>query len=142
MKYVIIIPDGGADHPLKELEGQTAFEAAVIPYTDRISIEGRQGTAVTTPGGFPCGSDVCSLCLLGYDPVRYHKGRAPLEAEALVLQMSPSDWVFRINLITVVDGGFADHSAITKSGNYRNHQNPARDIGGLPHPFPGTGEIA
>ena len=111
MKYVIIIPDGGADHPLKELEGQTAFEAAVIPYTDRISIEGRQGTAVTTPAGFPCGSDVCSLCLLGYDPVRYHKGRAPLEAEALGLQMSPSDWVFRINLITVVDGGFADHSA-------------------------------
>jgi 2,3-bisphosphoglycerate-independent phosphoglycerate mutase len=111
MKYVIIIPDGAADHPLEELGGKTPFEAAHIPHADRISQEGRLGTVVTTPSGFACGSDVCSLCLLGYDPARYHKGRAPLEATALGIDLQPSDWVFRVNLITVDDGRIRDHSA-------------------------------
>lgn len=111
MKYVIIIPDGAADHSLPELEGKTPFEAARKPHTDRLSIEGRQGTASTTPAGFPCGSDVCSMSLLGYDPAVYHKGRAPLEAAALGLQLAPSDWVFRVNLVTVIDGKMQDHSA-------------------------------
>ena len=90
MKYVIIIPDGAADHPLEELEGKTPFEAARKPHMDRVSSEGRQGTVVTTPDGFPCGSDVCSMSLLGYDPVQYHKGRAPLEAAASVTPFSSS----------------------------------------------------
>jgi len=111
MKYVIIIPDGAADHPLEDLGGRTPFEAARKPHTDRISLEGRQGTVVTTPEGMSCGSDVCSLCLLGYDPVRYHKGRAPLEAAALGIELAPADWVFRVNFITVEHGNIIDHSA-------------------------------
>lgn len=111
MKYVIIIPDGAADHPLEQLGGRTPFEAADMPNTDRISLQGRQGTVATTPDGMPCGSDVCSLCLFGYDPVRYHKGRAPLEAAALGIDLTPADWVFRVNLITVEKGDIVDHSA-------------------------------
>jgi len=111
MKYVIIIPDGAADHPLDELDGKTPFEAARKPNTDRLSIEGRQGTVVTTPPGMPCGSDVCSMSLLGYDPTRYHKGRAPLEAAALGIDLDPTDWIFRLNLVTVIDGKMQDHSA-------------------------------
>lgn len=111
MKYVIIIPDGGADFPLDELDGQTAFETAKKPHTDRLSIEGKQGTAATTPKGFPCGSDVCSMSLLGYDPRKYHTGRAPLEAAALGIELDPRDWIFRVNLVTVIDGLMQDHSA-------------------------------
>jgi len=111
MKYVIIIPDGAADHALKELNGKTPLEAAIIPNVDRISTEGRQGTVVTTPEGFICGSDVCSMNLLGYNPVKYHRGRAPLEAAALGIELAPTDWVFRVNLITVLDGRIQDHSA-------------------------------
>ncbi len=111
MKYVIIIPDGAADHPLEALDGKTPFEAAAKPNVDRISIEGRQGTVATTPEGFACGSDVCSMSLLGYDPARYHRGRAPLEAAALGIDLLDSDWVFRVNLISVVDGCIEDHSA-------------------------------
>jgi 2,3-bisphosphoglycerate-independent phosphoglycerate mutase len=111
MKYVIIIPDGAADHPLQALDGRTAFEAAHKPCTDRLSIEGRQGTVSTTPPGMPCGSDVCSMSLLGYDPTRYHKGRAPLEAAALGIELDPADWIFRVNLVTVIDGKMQDHSA-------------------------------
>jgi len=111
MKYVIIIPDGAADHPVKDLDGKTPFEAAKKPNTDRLSIEGRQGTVATTPKGFPCGSDVCSMSLLGYDPTVYHKGRAPLEAAALGIELDPADWIFRVNLVTVIDECMQDHSA-------------------------------
>lgn len=111
MKYVILIADGAADHPLEELEGKTPFEAARKPHTDRISQMGRQGTLITTPAGMACGSDVCSMCLLGYDPRKYHKGRAPLEAAAMGLELTPEDWIFRVNLVTVIDGNMQDHSA-------------------------------
>jgi 2,3-bisphosphoglycerate-independent phosphoglycerate mutase len=111
MKYVLIIPDGAADLPLDELDGQTPFEAAETPNLEALAAAGRQGTVATTPGGMPCGSDVCSMSLLGYDPKKYHTGRAPLEAAALGIEMSPEDWVFRVNLVTVIDGKMQDHSA-------------------------------
>ncbi|MEM7626260.1 MAG: cofactor-independent phosphoglycerate mutase [Planctomycetota bacterium] len=111
MKYVIIIPDGAADQPLAELGDQTPFEAADTPNLDALAEVGRQGTAATTPADMPCGSDVCTMSLLGYDPRKYHKGRAPLEAAALGIDMSPEDWIFRVNLVTVIDGKMQDHSA-------------------------------
>ncbi len=111
MKYAIIIPDGAADEPLPELGGRTPLEAAATPNMDRIASMGRQGTARTVPEGFESGSDVATMCLLGYDPKVYHTGRAPLEAAAQQIPLSPSDWVFRCNLVTVVDGVMKDHSA-------------------------------
>ena len=111
MKYAIIIPDGAADEPLAELDGQTPLEAARTPNMDRIAMEGRQGTARTVPAGFESGSDVATMTLLGYDPAKYHTGRAPLEAAAQQIPLSPTDWVFRCNLVTVVDGIMKDHSA-------------------------------
>jgi 2,3-bisphosphoglycerate-independent phosphoglycerate mutase len=111
MKYAIIIPDGAADEPLAELGGKTPIEAAATPNMDRIALEGRQGTARTVPDGFESGSDVATMCLLGYDPAVYHTGRAPLEAAAQHIPLSPTDWVFRCNLVTVIDGIMKDHSA-------------------------------
>ncbi|MGA2583053.1 MAG: cofactor-independent phosphoglycerate mutase [Tepidisphaeraceae bacterium] len=111
MKYAIIIPDGAADEPLKELGGKTPLEAAETPNMDRIAMEGRQGIVRTVPEGFESGSDVATMCLLGYDPKIYHTGRAPLEAAAQHIPLSPSDWVFRCNLVTVVDGIMKDHSS-------------------------------
>ena len=117
MKYVIIIPDGAADLPIAELDGKTPFEAARTPNLDALAELGRVGCAHTTPVGFEAGSDVCSMSLLGYDPRRYHTGRAPLEAAALGLELSPVDWIFRLNFITTgapgtaQDGLMIDHSA-------------------------------
>src|SRR5690349_3833812 len=111
MKYAIIIPDGAADEPLKELGGRTPIEAARTPNMDQIAREGRQGTARTVPEGFESGSDVATMCLLGYDPKVYHTGRAPLEAAAQRIPLSASDWVFRCNLVTVDNGVMKDHSA-------------------------------
>src|SRR5438445_12164766 len=111
MKYAIIIPDGAADDSLKELGGKTPFEAADIPNMDWIATHGRQGLARTVPDGFESGSDVAIMSLLGYDPAKYHTGRAPLEAAAQNIPLAPADWVFRCNLVTVIDGIMKDHSA-------------------------------
>jgi len=111
MKYAIIIPDGAADEPLKELGGKTPIEAAHTPNMDWVAQHGRQGLVRTVPDGFESGSDVATMCLLGYDPKKYHTGRAPLEAAAQQIPLSASDWVFRCNLVTVVDGIMKDHSA-------------------------------
>ncbi|HEV8606678.1 MAG TPA: cofactor-independent phosphoglycerate mutase [Tepidisphaeraceae bacterium] len=111
MKYAIIIPDGAADEPLKELGGKTPLEVAQTPNIDRVANEGRQGLVRTVPEGFESGSDVAIMTLLGYAPQKYHTGRAPLEAAAQRIPLSPSDWVFRLNLVTVIDGIMKDHSA-------------------------------
>src|SRR6201995_2974060 len=111
MKDAIILPDGAADEPLKELSGKTPLEAASIPHMDQVAAEGRVGLVRTVPEGFESGSDVATMCLLGYDPAVYHTGRAPLEAAARQIPLSATDWVFRCNLVTVIDGVMKDHSA-------------------------------
>src|SRR3954468_5993174 len=111
MKYAIIIPDGAADDPLAELGGRTPLEAAHTPHMDAVAMAGRLGTVRTVPDRFESGSDVATMCLLGYDPAVYHTGRAPLEAAAQRIPLSATDWVFRCNLVTVIDGIMKDHSA-------------------------------
>src|SRR4029077_14614942 len=133
MKYAIIIPDGAADDPLAELGGKTPFEAAHTPNMDRIATEGRVGLVRTVPDGFESGSDVATMCLLGYDPKIYHTGRAPLEAAAQKISLSPTDWVFRCNLVTVVDGIMKDHS----TGGITNAE-AQRLIGDLSHDSDGA----
>ena len=110
-KYVIIVPDGAADEPLAQFEGQTPLEAAETPNLDRVSREGRQGLVRTVPTSMEPGSDVAQMSLLGYDPLRYYSGRAPIEAAAQGIKLALEDWVFRCNLVTIADGKMADHSA-------------------------------
>ena len=57
------------------------------------------------------GSDVAMMSVLGYNPAQYYTGRAPIEAVARNIELSPTDWVFRCNLVTIADGKMADHSA-------------------------------
>lgn len=110
-KYVIIIPDGAADEPLKQFDNKTVLEIAETPNMDKISMEGRQGLVQTIPEGFEPGSDVAQMSLLGYDPSRYYSGRASIEAAAQNIKLSEEDWVFRCNLVTIANGKMADHSA-------------------------------
>jgi 2,3-bisphosphoglycerate-independent phosphoglycerate mutase len=111
MKYAIIIPDGAADDALPQLDNRTPLQAANKPIMDWIAQNGRIGKARTVPDGFESGSDVATMSLLGYDPAVFHTGRAPLEAAAQRIPLSSTDWVFRLNLVTVVDGIMKDHSA-------------------------------
>jgi 2,3-bisphosphoglycerate-independent phosphoglycerate mutase len=78
---------------------------------DKISIDGKQGIVQTIPPDMTPGSDVAQMSLLGYDPLQYYPGRAPIEAVAQGIKLAPDEWVFRCNLVTIADGKMADHSA-------------------------------
>ncbi|MCK5000635.1 MAG: hypothetical protein KAS23_13915, partial [Anaerohalosphaera sp.] len=110
-KFAIIVPDGAADDPLEIFDDKSVLDAADIPNMDRISKQGRQGIVQTVPPSMTPGSDVAQMSLLGYDPLRYYTGRAPIEAVAMNISLKPSDWVFRCNLVTIADGVMDDHSA-------------------------------
>jgi len=110
-KYAIIVPDGAADEPIDEFGRKTALEIAHKPNMDKVSTDGRQGLVRTIPRGMDAGSDVAQMSLLGYDPRKYYSGRAPIEAVARNINLSPDDWVFRCNLVTIGDNRMADHSA-------------------------------
>jgi 2,3-bisphosphoglycerate-independent phosphoglycerate mutase len=110
-KFAIIVPDGAADEPIEQFGGKTIFEAAEIPNINIISQNGRQGLVQTIPEKITAGSDVAMMSLLGYDPQRFYTGRAPIEAVAMNIQLEPTDWVFRCNLVTIADDKMADHSA-------------------------------
>lgn len=110
-KYALILPDGAADEPVRELGGRTPLEAARTPNIDWIATSGRQGTVVTVPRGWAPGSDVATLSVLGYDPLRYHTGRAPIEAAARRIHVERGSKVFRCNLVTIADGRMADFAA-------------------------------
>ncbi len=101
MKYVIIVGDGMGDYPVAELGGKTPLEAAAIPHLDELARQGELGCARTIPPGKEPGSDIANLAIMGYDPVRYHTGRAPLEAAALGVELSPQEVAFRCNLVTL-----------------------------------------
>ena len=111
MKYVIILPDGASDEPLPQLGGRTPLEAAHIPHMDSVAQQGRLGRVVTIPDGFGAGTDVGTLTLMGYDPRRYHTGRAPMEALARQLTAAPDQLIFRCNFVNITDGKMKDFTA-------------------------------
>ena len=59
------------------------------------------GCARTIPPGLEPGSDIANLAIAGYDPARYHTGRAPLEAAALGVDLRAEEVAFRCNLVTL-----------------------------------------
>lgn len=109
MKYVVCVPDGCADEPVDALGGRTPLEVASTPTLDALAARGEVGRAGVIPAGMPPGSDVGNMAIFGYDPRRYHTGRAPIEAAALGLRLRPDQVAYRCNLVTVgVDGTMVD----------------------------------
>jgi len=109
VKYVVCIPDGCADEPVAELGGRTPLEAASMPTLAALAARGEVGRAAVIPAGMPPGSDVGNMSIFGYDPARYHTGRAPIEAAALGLKLPPDRVAYRCNLVTVgADGTMVD----------------------------------
>ena len=104
MKYAIIHGDGMADWPCDELGGKTPLEAARKPHMDSLASRGQLGLVATIPAGMPSGSDIGTMTMLGYDPARYHTGRAPIEAASMGVEMGPRDVAFRMNLVAVGPG--------------------------------------
>jgi len=111
MKYALIIPDGAADERQDALGGRTPLEAARVPHMDAVAQAGLVGQADHVPQSMPSGSDVGTMSLFGYDPERYHRGRAPIEAAAQGIELGPLDWAIRCNLVNVTDGRMRSFTA-------------------------------
>jgi 2,3-bisphosphoglycerate-independent phosphoglycerate mutase len=101
MKYILLIGDGMGDTPVPALNNQTPLEAAHKPVIDRLCAAGEPLLVRTVPQGYPPGSDVANLSLMGYEPEKYYTGRAPLEAASMGVAIGPDEIAFRCNLVNV-----------------------------------------
>jgi 2,3-bisphosphoglycerate-independent phosphoglycerate mutase len=111
MKYILIIGDGMADDPVPELNGKTPLQYANIPTMDRLASIGVLGNVITVPEGMAAGSDTAILSIFGCDPRESYGGRAPLEAAATGIKLSPGDIAYRCNMITFEEQKILSHSA-------------------------------
>lgn len=117
MKYLVLIPDGMADEPIDELGAKTPMQAASKPYMDMLAKKSLVGTVSNVPFGMVPESDTANMAILSFDPKVYSKGRSPLEAISMGLEMQPDQVAYRCNVVTLSDQGdydekiMIDHSA-------------------------------
>ncbi len=111
MKYVLLVPDGMADYPLRELSWRTPLMAAKAPVIKGLGLTGKMGTFLSLPKGTQAGSDSANMSVLGYDPKTQLTGRGPLESAARGLVLGEEDIAFRLNLVTESAGRIIDYSS-------------------------------
>ena len=117
MKYLVLIPDGMADRPIKSLGDRTPMEAAHKPCMDSLAARSAVGLVSNVPEGMVPESDTANMAILSFDPKVYSRGRSPLEAISMGLSMAPDETAYRCNVVTLSDGGeyedkiMLDHSA-------------------------------
>ncbi len=118
MKYLVLIPDGMADEPIAALGGKTPMQQANKPVMDALAREALVGTVSNVPADMVPESDTANLAILSYDPKVFSKGRSPLEAVSMGIEMAPDETAYRCNVVTLSDEGEAyedkiilDHSA-------------------------------
>lgn len=128
MKYVVLQGDGMADWPIAELGNKTPLEYARTPNMDRIASLGVLGMTHTIPDGYPSGSDVGTMSLLGYDPRQYHTGRSPIEAASMGVELSPTDIAFRCNLVTLGTGANGEETMVDFSSGHITSEEAAELI--------------
>jgi 2,3-bisphosphoglycerate-independent phosphoglycerate mutase len=128
VKYIVIIGDGMADRPLKELDGKTPLQKAFTPNMDRLAREGVIGTVRTIPPGFQPGSDVANLSILGYDPAQFYSGRAPLEAVSMGIELDEGDVAYRCNLVTLKFDKERTHAIMEDYSGGHISTDEARDL--------------
>jgi len=100
-KIILIIIDGLADEPLKELGGGTPLEAAKTPHLDFMAANGING--LVEPFKLPWEeyptSETAHLGLFGYQ--KYFLGRGPYEAAGIGLELAEGDVALRANFATI-----------------------------------------
>lgn len=100
MKAILVIADGMADRPVKELDMKTPLEASHKPTLNQLAKTGVCGIIDPISPGRPPGSDTATLALLGYDALKVYSGRGALEALGLGVTVSKGDIAFRCNFAT------------------------------------------
>ncbi len=117
MKYLVLIPDGMADEKVPALGNRTPMEAAVKPCMDMLAARASVGLVSNVPDGMVPESDTANMAILSFDPKVYSRGRSPLEAVSMGLDMKPDETAYRCNVVTLSDDEpyeqkvMLDHSA-------------------------------
>ncbi len=107
MKYVVMLGDGMADVPVDYLDNKTPLEKANKPMMDYLASKGTNGVCDTVPEGMVPESDTANLAVMGYDPKLYSKGRSPLEAASIGIDMADDETAIRANIVAL--GGVGDY---------------------------------
>ena len=105
MKGIILVMDGMAGRPLKELNNQTTLQAAKTPNMDKMAERGITGLMDSIAPGIIPGSDTAHLSILGYNPYEVYTGRGPFEAVGVGVDVIPGDIAFRCNFSTSDEDG-------------------------------------
>ena len=118
MKYLVLIPDGMADEPILSLDNKTPMSYAKKPTMDALAKRSIVGTVSNVPDGMVPESDTANMAILSFDPKIYSKGRSPLEAVSMGIEMQPDETAYRCNVVTLSEGEenyddkiIIDHSA-------------------------------
>lgn len=101
MKYLVLLYDGMADYPIELLNGETPMSVARKPCMDMLSKESLVGTVSNVPMHMVPESDTANLAVLSYDPSVYSKGRSPLEALSMGIDMKDDETAYRCNVVTL-----------------------------------------
>ena len=118
MKYLVLIPDGMADEPIEALGNLTPMQKANKPMMNALAADSMVGTVSNVPEGMVPESDTANMAILSFDPKVYSKGRSPLEAVSMGIEMQPDETAYRCNVVTLTeeqdsyeDRIILDHSA-------------------------------
>lgn len=106
-KAILLIIDGLGDLPTPK----TPLQAAKKPNLDRLAKNGLTGMMAPVKRFVVPGSDTSHLQILGYDPAIFYRGRGPLEALGLGMELANGDVAFRANFATVQGGKVTDRRA-------------------------------
>ena len=129
MKHLLFVCEGLADEALEDLNGRTPLEAAKTPVMDSLAQKGRVGQMAFVPPGLEPMADIAMLSVLGYDPLKYYTGLAPLEAPAFGLEQDENEVFFRADLVSQLDevlmdaasGGISEREASILLGDLSAH---------------------
>lgn len=94
------------------------MEIANKPTMDRLAKKSFCGTVLNVPESMVPESDTANLAIMSYDPLVYSKGRSPLEALSLGIELGDGDTAIRCNLVSITEDSdryedctMVDHSA-------------------------------
>lgn len=118
IKYFILLCDGMADRKIEALNGKTPMQAAKKPTMNMLAGRSFNGLVHHVPEGMVPESDTANMSVMSFDPAEYSRGRSPLEAVAMGIDMQPEDTAYRCNIVTLSedeenyeDKIMIDHSA-------------------------------
>lgn len=112
-----MLGDGMADNAIAVLGKKTPLEYANKPTMDYLASHGINGMVETVPEGMVPESDTANLAVMGYDPRIYSKGRSPLEAASMGIEMADNETAIRANIVALGGNGeyedlvMLDHSS-------------------------------